>query len=321
MTNLTGDTATPTTTDASDETSAVAVVEEPRNELREQTRELGRERNRLKAAIAPLKAIAPADRTPQQRVEFGRLARQLDRVTTEMVDLNTGLARKYVSAFTGRTTRDQARELEQAAMLGLMSAIDSYDPDAGAFSSWAFARVKRETLNIVRQVSFTNLNMTDFEIQGKVRKSLISWERQFGDAPLDHAWVAADAGVTVQQVGRIINQHTLISTETPLSTDDGGATLGDMIADESLNVDDTVISALSREALEKHALPLLTAQELFVVTRYLGMDAEPAQNLNEIGQSLGLSRESVRQAYQRALAKLKHPRVMLACLKAMSGEG
>lgn len=288
------------------------------SDFRDRNTELAYQRRDIKAAIEPLEAIEADERSAAQRRELGRLARQLDKVTTEMVELNYGLVRKYVKRFTGRTTRGDAEEFEQAAVLGLMSAIDTFNPDEGRFSSWAWSRIVRETLVAVRNTDHPNLNMTDFEIQPKVDKAVRKWELEHPHTSPDREWVAETAGVTSEQARRVLDKHSLLSTETPLS-DEGGATIGDMITEPEGDIADTVISQITQEALEQHALPQLTAQELFVMLRRLGLDAEPEQNLLEIGDMLSLSREAVRQAYLRGMAKLKHPRVLKPCLEAMAG--
>lgn len=291
-----------------------------------QTSELYRDRNAqlatqrlaVKDKLDTLELIDPAERTMAQRRDHGRLSRELDRLTTEMVQLNFGLVRRYVKKFTGKATRDDAQEYEQAGLLGLMTAIDTFDPTRSRFSGWAFRRIQREVLQAVRAVDHANMNMTDFEVQHKVRAAKNAFEKEFGEAPLDVEWVAKRAEVTVKQAKRVLDKYTLVSSDMPVS-DDGSATIGDLIVEPESDVANEVIAAISQDALERHALPLLAPQELYVLIRYEGMDAEPAEGFQQIGESLGLSREAVRQAYLRAMAKLKHPRVLKACMRHMGG--
>lgn len=278
---------------------------------------LAKQRIAVKAELAELSKVPADERTSEQRRAYAKAARELDRVTAEMVELNYGLVRKYVRLFTSRSPRRDVEEFEQAGVLGLISAIDTFNPDEGKLGPWAWRRIVRETLQAVHAVDHPNINMTDFEVQGKIRKAKDRWELLHPEAEVDRRWLADETGATIEQVGRVLDKHSLVSTDLPLG-DEGGSTLGDMIVDPNSDVADEVITKISQEALERHALPLLTPQELFVLMRRRGLDAEPEMNLVEIGDMLGLSREAIRQADLRAVAKIRHPRVLKACLRAMA---
>ena len=49
--------------------------------------------------------------------------------------------------------------------------------------------------------------------------------------------------------------------------------------------------------------------------RRFGLDGEPLEKLTEIGETLALSREAVRQIESKALAKLQHPIVLMRLSK------
>jgi DNA-directed RNA polymerase sigma subunit (sigma70/sigma32) len=49
---------------------------------------------------------------------------------------------------------------------------------------------------------------------------------------------------------------------------------------------------------------------LYVIVRRFGLDGEPIEKLADIGNTLSLSREAVRQIEAKALAKLQHPLVL-----------
>ena len=66
--------------------------------------------------------------------------RQIERINEEIVTLNFGLVRNYVSRFT-RASRNGLEDFESAGVVGLMQAIDSYDPAMGPLGQWAFLQV------------------------------------------------------------------------------------------------------------------------------------------------------------------------------------
>lgn len=237
------------------------------------------------------------------------LRRQFDNVTAQIVEFNMGLVRSYARRFCGAATRDQRNEFESAGVLGLMRAIDSYDPSCGAFGQWAFKPIQREILRAVRDSDHPNLNHSDFE----KRPTILRAYRQLQG--VDEAYqpsdeeVAAVAGVTVAQVRRVLAPPRLSSIHQSMGDEDSDD-VADMLPSDEVGSESHVISKLALVALEQFGLGALDARELYVIVRRFGLDGEPAEKLAEIGESLALSREAIRQIESKALAKLQHPIVL-----------
>src|SRR5215204_5700568 len=87
-----------------------------------------------------------------------RLRRSIEDVTAEIVQFNLGLVRSYCKRFTAHSTRDDSADFEAAGLLGLMRAIDSFDPEQGRFGQWAFKPIQREVLRAVRDADHPNVN-------------------------------------------------------------------------------------------------------------------------------------------------------------------
>jgi RNA polymerase primary sigma factor/RNA polymerase nonessential primary-like sigma factor len=261
-------------------------------------------RNELRAELE-----ATCAEVGEQHRRVRRLRGRLDDVTAQIVEYNMGLVRSYTRRFNGSASADDRAEFESAGLLGLMRAIDSYDPDSGVFGQWAFKPIQREVLRSVRDVDHPNLNLGDFE----KRPAILRAFRQLQG--IDEAYqpsddeVAAAAGVTVAQVRRVLAPPHLTSMHQSSGEDDSGE-LGDMIPSTDPEVEATVISKLALVALERFGLKALDPRELYVIVRRFGLDGEPIDKLADIGDSLDLSREAVRQIESKALAKLQHPIVL-----------
>lgn len=251
-----------------------------------------------------LKELEPIER---RRVQ--RLRNQLDRVDTELVELNYGLVLTYVKKFTSNTSKDDSQEFESAARVGLVRAIATYDPTRGRFSTWAYKPIQREVLRAVRNTDYPNMNPGDFEKRPDILRAKA--ELQAGDDTYDptNEEVAKVAGTTVDQVRRVLEAPNLESLSKPTG-EDGEGSLGDFIEDSSQSIEDSVLAQREVEDLEKYGLSCLDKRELFVIVRRYGLDCEPEQRLSSIGDLLGLSREAVRQVEAKALSKLNHPTVM-----------
>src|SRR6188768_231776 len=83
---------------------------------------------RRKAIQQRLSELDVEDADGLDRRTVNRLRRQLDDVTAEIVRFNLGLVRSYCKRFTSNANRDDSADFEAAGMLGLMRAIESFDP-------------------------------------------------------------------------------------------------------------------------------------------------------------------------------------------------
>jgi RNA polymerase primary sigma factor len=100
-------------------------------------------------------------------------------------------------------------------------------------------------------------------------------------------------------------RKAIVSYEVPVGTDDVVASLSDLLSDES----EADAEALSMEGALKDSvrglLETLAERERYVVKRRYGLDGEGQASLAEIGMSMGITRERVRQVQRGALLKLR----------------
>lgn len=241
-----------------------------------------------------------------QRRELARVRRDYERITMRIVESNYGLLRKYVKLFTGSASREDAKDFEAAGRLGLMRAIDNYDPYRGSFAQWAFKPIQREVLRAVHSADHNNMNPGDFERRPEILRALKKLQGENEEVKPTEAQVAAEAGVTIEQVKRVLHAPRMDSLHTPVGDSDGSV-LSDLIEDKNSLIEEAVISSIGVETLNSYGLSALDAREYFVLSRRLGLDCEPEQRLSAIGEMLKLSREAVRQIEAKAIAKMSHP--------------
>jgi RNA polymerase sigma factor (sigma-70 family) len=276
-------------------------VERSGGEWRDLNKEMFWERARIRAEIDTLEL---EDDRIKRRI-LNRRKREFEDLTLKIIESNYGLLRKYVRLFTGSATKEDAKDFEAAGRLGLMRAIDSYDPDKGSFAQWAFKPIQREVLRAVHSADHSNMNPGDFERRPDILRALKKLQGENEENRPSDAEVAVEAKVTIEQVKRVLNAPRMDSLYTPVG--DGDAVLGELIEDRGAAVDDMVVNAIGVEALENYGLGSLDPREYFVLSRRLGLDCEPEQRLSAIGEMLKLSREAVRQIESKAIAKLSHP--------------
>ncbi|WP_420452520.1 sigma-70 family RNA polymerase sigma factor [Ilumatobacter sp.] len=297
----------PTNDVALDATDTLTIgVDGATDRHREENHSLFACRSDLRSQLARLEG-APDSVAERRRVRM--LRRRLDEVTNEIVSANIGLVRSYTRRFGGAADADARADFESAGMLGLMRAVDSYDPERGTFGQWAFKPIQREVLRAVRDNDHPNLNLGDFEKRPQILRAARQLRGVDGDQNPTDAEIAAAADVTVAQVRRVLSPPRLTSLSQSVD-DEGDATLDDSIASDDPSPEHTILSKFTLAALERFGLRALDERELYVVVRRFGLDGEPVEKLTEIGETLALSREAVRQIEAKSLAKLQHPMVM-----------
>ena len=264
---------------------------------------------RRKAIQQRLSELDVEDADGLDRRTVNRLRRQLDDVTAEIVRFNLGLVRSYCKRFTSNANRDDSADFEAAGMLGLMRAIESFDPSQGRFGHWAFKPIQREVLRSVRNADHPNVNLGDFERRPEILRAFRHLQGDDDRYTPSHQEVATLVGVTVDQVRRVLNAPRMESVHRPLGESTEG-TLGDTIESTSPGPEAVVVSSMTLSSLKTYGLAALDPRELYVLVRRFGLDGEPDDKLADIGDTLGLSREAVRQIEAKAIAKIQHPMVL-----------
>jgi len=94
-----------------------------------------------------------------------------------------------------------------------------------------------------------------------------------------------------------------VSLETPVG--DGESMVADMIEDQKSESPDGASAANARTADLAEAIERLNPRMKHVVLRRFGLDGQPPQTLEEVGNDLGVTRERVRQLETRALRELR----------------
>ena len=153
----------------------------------------------------------------------------------QLVELNAGLVRK-VAHQVARKCAEPYEDLEQIGYLGLIRAIERFDPQQGsAFSSFAIPYIRGEMLHYLRDKgSMMRIPRRWQELYAKgkqLRKQLIE---QFGCLPQD-AEIAEGLGVTLQEWSEC---QLAVQNRLPISLDavinssiDSSITFGDTIVD------------------------------------------------------------------------------------------
>ncbi len=257
----------------------------------------GREAEEELASAAPMSA-------PRRR-ELMRLSREAETARTEFITANLRLVVSVARRFEGAGL--SLGDLVQEGNIGLMRAVERFDHRKGfkfsTYATWwirqAIGRALADSSRTIRVPSHMR------EMYGLVDLCTEALTRRLDRTPTPEE-VAAEAGLTVDQVV-LIQQHrqSLVSLSDPLGTDQS-LELGDTIADlDAEAAFDHAVSAMDHADVEAR-LDMLKPREREVVRARFGLGQTP-RTLGDIGDEHGLTRERIRQIEARALGKLRHP--------------
>jgi len=255
----------------------------------------------LLAATALVAASAPAPARAHATGHSERLAaraRRGDRVArTAIVEEHMGLVRSI--AFRYRNLGVPVEDLVQEGAIGLLTAVDEYDPARGtSFSTYAFWRVRAAVTHAVTaHGSLVRIPRPLLERRRQVRaaRDLLT---KTGHEP-SVSELAAVTSLTGVAVAEALAPSDVLSLDQPLAD---GTLLGDHLAGNDGAPDARAVSAQERRVL-RVALQRLRPRKQAIVKRHYGIDGTP-ETLVAIASDLQLSPERTRALKDEALREL-----------------
>jgi RNA polymerase sigma-B factor len=210
--------------------------------------------------------------------------------------LAASVARRFVHGDS-----DLLDELRQVAALGLVKAVDRFDPSRGsAFSTFAVPTIQGEIRRYFRDVTWTVRPPRDLQEHAlRIERHRAQLTEQLGRAPTPRE--LADIGdCTVEDVMDALlamRARTGESLERPAGDDDGDTfTLADQ-----LGRDDPGFAAADERATLAPLLATLSKRERAVIELYVRQGLTQA----EVGRRLGCSQMHISRIFRGAMARLE----------------
>ncbi len=104
----------------------------------------------------------------------------------------------------------------------------------------------------------------------------------------------------------LVHGERVRSLDSDLGEGGEGHPLADIIPDPNQELPDVAFERASEQARWERILLILSDRERYVIRLYFGFGGEEPNTLEEIGITVGLTRERVRQIKEKALAKLMY---------------
>src|SRR5579859_3608039 len=242
--------------------------------------------------------------TGDERARLESLIAASNIARQQLIVANTRLVVSVARVYQGRGL--SLADLIQEGNLGLMKAVDRFDPERGVRLStyatwWIRQSISRATGDSGRTI---RLPINQGQRWGRLRRAADELSQQFGREPTLEE-IATAAGLTPEQV-----EATLLAAREPMQIDEligdeEDRPREDLLADTESELPEQATSRqLLTEAIAFLINTLPPREAAIIKLRYGFKDGE-SHSMAQIGEMMGYSRERIRQLQHSALDKLR----------------
>ncbi len=202
---------------------------------------------------------------------------------------------------------------------GLIKAVERFDPDKGGklstYASWWIKQAIKRALASNGKTIRLPVHMVDRIAQ--MRRVTARLTTELGREPHNDE-IAATMEIPLAKVVHMKSiANRAASLDQPVG-EEGDATLGDLVKDESERTPFETLRGKSDNAEIAEMLGALEPREAEILTHRFGLNGESPLTLEEVGERFKLTRERVRQLQQSALMQLR--RIMTERQKLLTPE-
>lgn len=246
--------------------------------------------------------------TPEEELSLAKRAQKGDEFARKrMIEANlrfvVNVAKKYQNQ--GMPLIDLINE----GNIGLMTALDKFDPDKGYhFISYAVWWIRQSVMKAINEKSRAvrlPLNRTNELLQiQKAQRSLMK-DLSTDDPTMED--IGTLTGFEPEHVSNLLSiSRDLISLDAPVFNDGSTSNIGDFIEDESQNPEQSLMDASLKEDV-RSLLATLNDKEREIIELRFGLEGKTPMSLKEIGELYNLTKERIRQIEKKALERLRNP--------------
>ena len=240
---------------------------------------------------------------------------EIEEPKDELVQRNLRLVVNVAKRYLGRGLN--FLDLVQEGNIGLMKGAERFDYTRGfKFSTYATWWIRQGITRAIADQSRTiRVPVHTNEASTKIAKTAQRLAQQYDREP------------TFEEIGQVLDmsrdrvKETLEAFQEPVSLDapsvDGETELGELIPDLDCSAPDEEVSRKSNVRWLAKIFQVLNPREEQVVRLRFGIGGDEPWTLEQVGRSMSVTRERIRQIEVVALNKLKesHVKAMLAEIK------
>ncbi|AGS67667.1 SigB/SigF/SigG family RNA polymerase sigma factor [Streptomyces collinus] len=243
------------------------------------------------------------DDAPDTMALFARMAEleegpERDELRDELVTAWLPMAHRIAGRFRDRG--ESVEDLRQVAALGLVKAVDRFDPSRGAFESYAVPTITGEVKRHFRDRMWAlRVPRRVQELRNRVRVARRELTQNPGTPEPTTAAIAEHTGLTEEEVAagmEALESFSTLSLDAELSSGEDGYSLADTLgaADGSYDV------VVDREAAKEGLRRLPERERAILYMRYF-----EDMTQSRIADQLGISQMHVSRLISRSCARVR----------------
>lgn len=192
--------------------------------------------------------------------------------------------------------------------LGLIKAAQKFDHTRGfKFISYAVWWIRQSIMQALAEHSrLVRIPLNKVGSLNKINKAMAELEQKYNRAPTDQELAEILEMDDKELKGTLSARTRHVSVDAPFAEGESNSLL-DVLEDKAIVKTDGELEYTNSLQIEtERSLATLDPREQQVLKMYFGISAQSAISLEQIAETLNITRERVRQIKEKAIKKLQH---------------
>ncbi len=244
--------------------------------------------------------------TPEEEVSLAQRIKAgdqmaLEKLTKANLRFVVSVAKQY------QNNNISLNDLINEGNLGLVKAAQRFDETRGfKFISYAVWWIRQSIIQaLAEQSRLVRLPLNKISSLSKINKGISAMEQEYEREPTPEE-LAEVLELTTEEVKSTMRASSRsVSVDAPFAEGESNSLLDVLENTDTEKTDEGLEYRDSLRIETERALSTLDEREKEVIKMFFGIGMERSMSLLEIGETLGLTRERVRQIKEKALRKLR----------------